>query len=83
MVENSITDNRRKIAGEVAKNVVLTGTDVLAGCFMSTVGLIIGAPIMGGAGILIGTPAFRQGATDLHNAAVALKKYRELSVNQI
>ncbi|HKB88595.1 MAG TPA: hypothetical protein VKC53_03000 [Patescibacteria group bacterium] len=73
MVENNAI-SQRKLAIEVGKNVLFTSGDVLIGSFMSAAGgLTFGPPV----GVLLGLPGFRQGAKDLHSAAIALKKYRD------
>ncbi|GEM_PF-5547659 len=78
MIENNGLDIREQLKREAIKKLLLAGCDVLAGGFMSTAGLIIGAPIMGATGILLGGFGVQRGAEDLHDGLKAIEKYRNL-----
>lgn len=74
MVETTNTEIRRQLINVAVSRFLLTSLDVLAGGVLSAFGLIIGSPIMGATGLLLGLPSVRQGAKDLHDGLEAIKK---------
>lgn len=78
MAEIINLDIQAQLKKEAITKFLLTGLDVLTGGTVSILGLIVGAPIMGATGLLIGWPSVRQGAEDLHDGLEAIKKLRNL-----
>jgi len=78
MIENNELDIREQLKQEAVKKLLLAGCDVAVAGFLSTVGLIIGAPIMGVTGVALGLPGVRKGAEDLHDGLRAIEEYRGL-----
>lgn len=78
MTETLNPDSQALLKKEAIVKFLLTGSEVLAGGVVATLGLIIGAPIMGATGLLLGLSFVRQGAEDLHEGLEAMKKLRNL-----
>lgn len=72
--ELDIRDIQERLKQEAAKKLLLAGCDVVLGGFLSTAGLIIGAPIMGATGAALGLPSVKKGAEDLHDGLMSIRE---------
>lgn len=74
MIEDVELDIQEQLKREAVRKLLLAGCDVALGGFLSTAGLIIGAPIMGVTGAALGLPSVEQGAKDLHDGFNAIRE---------
>ncbi len=78
MAEIMSPEQIKQLRIEVFRKLLLVVLDVSAGSAISIFGLIVGGPIMGATGLLLGSPSMRQGAHDLHDALEVVKKLRNI-----